>query len=122
MEASWTGPELEPGLLREGSDGGLELSERRLDPGRDPRLLTGLDICLGDSDSKKLELEALLFRPGEDVRCDSVSIVLSARDGRGCNVLVADSSIGLLCKGDSLDAPPLDIFVMLGVRCRVKVP
>lgn len=134
VRTSWPGPEpgpeLEPGLLRDcGIGGGWELSERRLDPGLSPRLLTGLDVDPDGSFSKKLDMETLLFRAGVEGRCDSVSIVLSANDGRGgFNVLprivsspAQSSSTGLFCECESLDAPPFDMLVILGVRFLFKL-
>lgn len=129
-ERSWFGPELEPGRLSDGrANVGLELSERRLDPGRSPHLLTGLDVDPSGSVSKKLELEALLLllKEGVEGSWASVSLVLSAKEGGGLNPLprsvsspVESPSTGLLCEGESF-APPFEMFVMLGVRFRVKV-
>lgn len=128
VEPSCIGPALEPGLLNEGSGGGLELSEQRRDPGREPRLLTGLVVDLMGSVSKKLEIETRLRRAGDGCKCDSVSIVLSAKDVGGLRVLAwsasavaSSSAVGLLCNGVLLDAPPLDKLLMLGVRCLVRV-
>lgn len=126
-EKSWTGPALEPGLLRAGrEDGGLELSERRrLDPGRSPHLLAGLDLDPNDPGcSKRLEWDALVFRMGLDGTCDRVSMVLSAKDGRAFTLFarivsspVSSSSCWLLCEGEGVETLTLDIFEMLGVRC-----
>lgn len=128
VEASWLGPALEPGLLSAGSDGGVELSEGRRDRVREPRLLVGLDIGLGGSASKKFEIDTLLFRAGEGCKCDSVSMVLSAKDGRGFGNLarlvssVPSFSTGLFCNGELLDDAPADMLLILGVRCLVRVP
>lgn len=87
---SWLGSVLDPGLLSDSLEDGLELSDLRLDPGRDTRL-AGLEACLEadryGSVSKKLECEPLLLREGDDGRRERVSTVLSANDGRGSKLL-----------------------------------
>lgn len=88
----------------------------------------GLDVGMIGSASKKFELDTLLRRAGDGCKCDSVSIVLSAKDGRGLRLLarlassVASASTGLFCNGELLDAPPIDMLGMLGVRCLVNFP
>lgn len=129
VEKFRSGSALEPGLLSEGSDGGLEDIEGRREPAREPRLLTGLGVILTGSVSKKFECDTLLRRAGDACKCANVSIVLSAKDGRVLEVLAwlasspaSSSTTGLFCTGELLDAPPVDILLKLGVRCRVKVP
>lgn len=107
----------------------MELGERRGDPGREPRLLTGLDLDLVGSASKKFEFETLLRRAGDACKCDRVSMVLSAKDGRGFSDLARSKSLvafsstaGLFCKSGLLDVPPFDILPMLEVRCLAMVP
>lgn len=124
IEVSGPGPELEPGRLSEGNDGGSELSERRRNPAREPRLLAGLDVDLIGSASKKLELDTLLRKAGDGCKCDSVSMVLSAKDGRGFRALarfvsslVSASAAGLFRRGDVADTQPVDTLLTLGVRC-----
>lgn len=76
-----------------------------------------------------MELEALFFRAGDEGKCDSVSIVLSAKDGVGGfnarpRIVLSpapSSSTGLFCECESLDAPPFDMLVILGVRFLFKV-
>lgn len=118
---SWPGSRLESGLLSESLDeAGFELSDLRLDPGRDVRL-AGLDGDLCGSSSKKFECEALPLRAGEEGRRASVSTVLSANDGRGFKLLARmisspapSSSMGLAWDSESID-PALDMFVMLAL-------
>lgn len=62
-------------------------------------------------------------------KCDNVSIVLSARDGRDlddCRARVVlcpapPSSVLFPCGGDGIDAPLLDTFERLGARCLDEV-
>lgn len=76
--------------MRVRDDGRLELDdgrwvlwERRLDPGRSAQRLVGLEFGLcGSCCSKKLEVEALVFKVGVEGKFNNVSVVLSARDGR----------------------------------------
>lgn len=99
----------------------MELSERRLEGGREARLLAGLELAPNGSSSKKLELEVLGRRAGAGDRCDSVSMVLSAREGRGLlSPPAAGSSTGLVWDCASPATSSLAVFVMLGVRFRVN--
>lgn len=65
------------------------------------------------------------MREGVEGRCDSVSIVLSARDGRGGfsalprtvpSPAPPSPSIAFFCEYESLGAPPFDRLEILGVR------
>lgn len=126
---SWLGPKLEPGRLTDCRVRvGWELSGRRLDPGRSPHLLTGLDVDPNGAASKKLELEALLLKEGVEGSCASVSIVLSAKEVGGLSAAprpvsspVESASMGLRCEGERAGAPTPDMLVMLGVRFLVML-
>lgn len=125
VDASCPGPELEPGLLRDGrAVAGLE----HLDAGLSPHLLDGRDADPSGSVSKKLEMDALVLRAGVEGRCANVSMVLSAKDGRVLGAFPrfisspsTSPSTGLLCEYELLEAPALDNFVILGVRFLVSV-
>ena len=80
VETDSSKPEAEPGLLR-ASGCPPEPSDWWLDPGREPRLL-GRDGDFSPEGVSKNDDAFLPFTDGDDGRRDSVSMVLSVREGR----------------------------------------
>lgn len=119
------GPLLDPGRLRDGRENDcIALSGRWLDSGRSLRLLAGRDGIPNASVSKKVECDARVLKAGDGDKRDSVSMVLSAKDGPNLFgvltlkvlSLTGSSSVGLCSELASVAESVLDSLVILGVR------